>query len=191
MITAILLAAGLSSRTKQFNKLLINYKRKKIIQHSVSNILSSKIDYLLVITGRNHNKIRRYIPNKKNIKIIFNRNYKLGMSTSIKKGIKYLPKNTSYFFVTLADMPNIKKNHYNKMILLIKKNTNIPIVPFFKSQQCNPVLFPILFASKLKKLKGDVGAKKILTKTKIKKIQFSNNSFLKDFDTLKDFSNHN
>ena len=88
-------------------------------------------------------------------------------------------------------MPNIKKNHYNKMIHLIKKNTNIPIVPFYKSQQFNPVLFPMLFATKLKKLKGDTGAKKILTKTKIKKIQFSNNSFLKDFDTLEDFSNHN
>ena len=191
MITAILLAAGLSSRTKELNKLLINYKKKKIIQHSVSNILSSKIDYLLVITGRNHNKIRRYIPKKKNVKIIFNKNYKLGMSTSIKKGINYLPKDTNYFFITLADMPNIKKHHYNKMIDLIKKNKNIPIVPFYKSQQFNPVLFPILFATKLKKLKGDTGAKKILTKTKIKKIQFLNNSFLKDFDTLEDFSNHN
>ena len=191
MITAILLAAGLSSRTKKFNKLLLSYKRKKIIQHSVSNILSSKIDYLLVITGRNHNNIKKYIPKNKNIKIIFNKNYKLGMSTSITKGINYLPKNTSYFFITLADMPNIKKNHYNKMIHLIKKNTNIPIVPFYKSQQFNPVLFPMLFATKLKKLKGDTGAKKILTKTKIKKIQFSNNSFLKDFDTLEDFSNHN
>jgi len=191
MITAILLAAGLSSRTKQLNKLLINYKKKKIIQHSVSNILSSKIDYLLVITGRNHNKIRRYIPKKRNVKIIFNKNYKLGMSTSIKKGINYLPKDTNYFFITLADMPNIKKHHYNKMIDLIKKNKNIPIVPFYKSQQFNPVLFPILFATKLKKLKGDTGAKKILTKTKIKKIQFLNNSFLKDFDTLEDFSNHN
>jgi len=191
MITAILLAAGLSSRTKELNKLLINYKKKKIIQHSVSNILSSKIDYLLVITGRNHNKIKKYIPKKKNIKIIFNKNYKLGMSTSIKKGINYLPKDTNYFFITLADMPNIKKHHYNKMIDLIKKNKNIPIVPFYKSQQFNPVLFPILFATKLKKLKGDTGAKKILTKTKIKKIQFLNNSFLKDFDTLEDFSNHN
>ena len=191
MITAILLAAGLSSRTKQLNKLLINYKKKKIIQHSVSNILSSKIDYLLVITGRNHNKIRRYIPKKRNVKIIFNKNYKLGMSTSIKKGINYLPKDTNYFFITLADMPNIKKHHYNKMIDLIKKNKNIPIVPFYKSQQFNPVLFPMLFATKLKKLKGDTGAKKILTKTKIKKIQFLNNSFLKDFDTLEDFSNHN
>ena len=65
MITAILLAAGLSSRTKKFNKLLLSYKRKKIIQHSVSNILSSKIDYLLVITGRNHNNIKKYIPKKK------------------------------------------------------------------------------------------------------------------------------
>ena len=191
MITAILLAAGLSSRTKQLNKLLINYKKKKIIQHSVSNILSSKIDYLLVITGRNHNKIKKYIPKKKNIKIIFNKNYKLGMSTSIKKGINYLPKDTNYFFITLADMPNIQKYHYNKMIDLIKKNKNIPIVPFYKSQQFNPVLFPILFATKLKKLKGDTGAKKILTKTKIKKIQFLNNSFLKDFDTLEDFSKHN
>ena len=71
MITAILLAAGLSTRTKQCNKLLLTYRGKKIIKHAVDNILKSKIDYLIVITGRNKKEITNNIPKKKNIKIIW------------------------------------------------------------------------------------------------------------------------
>jgi len=97
MIAAILLAAGLSTRTKQFNKLLLNYQGKKIIKHSVDNILKSKIDYLIVITGRNKNKIKKNIPVKQNIKVIFNKRYETGMSSSIKLGIKNLPSSTTSF----------------------------------------------------------------------------------------------
>ena len=189
MIAAILLAAGLSTRTKQFNKLLLNYQGKKIIKHSVDNILKSKIDYLIVITGRNKNKIKKNIPVKQNIKVIFNKRYETGMSSSIKLGIKNLPSSTTSFFIALADMPNIQYTHYNKLIKASKKNKNLPIVPFYKCQQYNPVLFPSKFKSKLKKLKGDKGAKSLLNKTNIKKIKFTNRAMVKDFDILEDFVN--
>jgi molybdenum cofactor cytidylyltransferase len=189
MIAAILLAAGLSTRTKQLNKLLLHHQGKKIIKHSVDNILKSKIDYLIVITGKNKKEITNNIPNKKNIKIIFNKHYKTGMASSIKLGINNLPSNTISFFISLADMPNIQYTHYNKLIHASKKNNTIPIVPFYKSQQHNPVLFPATFINKLNKLKGDKGAKSLLNKTTIKKITFTNRALVKDFDTLEDFVN--
>ena len=65
MIAAILLAAGLSTRTKQCNKLLLTYRGKKIIKHAVDNIFKSKINYLIVVTGRNKNEITNNIPKKK------------------------------------------------------------------------------------------------------------------------------
>ncbi len=52
MISAIVLAAGLSSRTKQYNKLLLSYKKKKLIQHTVQNILESNIEYVISSNGK-------------------------------------------------------------------------------------------------------------------------------------------
>ena len=177
-----------SSRTKGSNKLLLNYKGKKIIKHSVKSILNSKINHTVVVLGKNKEKIKKEIPKSKNISFVYNSNYKQGMASSIIAGINSLPKETTFFFISLADMPEIKSIHYNKMITASKKNPKLPIVPFYKSQQANPVLFPIDFKNKLATLKGDRGAKKILAKSKIKKIIFTSNAFIKDLDTLEDFN---
>jgi molybdenum cofactor cytidylyltransferase len=191
MISAIVLAAGLSSRTKKYNKLLLRYKKKKLLQHTLQNILESNIEYVIVVMGNDQNKIKKIIPYQHNIKTIYNRNYKSGMASSIKAGLKYLPKESSHFFIVLADMPEVKKKHYNKMILATKKNKKVPVVPYVNSQQANPVLFSKNFIQKLKSLRGDKGAKKILqNETKIK-IIFKDKALMKDLDSLDDFKQYN
>ena len=191
MISAIVLAAGLSSRTKKYNKLLLRYKKKKLLQHTLQNILESNIEYVIVVMGNNQNKIKKIIPYQHNIKTIYNRNYKSGMASSIKAGLKYLPKESSHFFIVLADMPEVKKKHYNKMILATKKNKKVPVVPYVNSQQANPVLFSKNFIQKLKSLRGDKGGKKILqNETKIKVI-FQDKALMKDLDSLDDFKQYN
>lgn len=191
MISAIVLAAGLSSRTKKYNKLLLRYKKKKLIEHTLQNILESNIEYVIVVMGNNQNKIKKIIPYQHNIKTIYNRNYKSGMASSIKAGLKYLPKESSHFFIVLADMPEVKKKHYNKMILATKKNKKVPVVPYVNSQQANPVLFSKNFIQKLKSLRGDKGGKKILqNETKIK-IIFKDKALMKDLDSLDDFKQYN
>jgi len=72
MIAAIILTAGLSSRTKGSNKLLLNYKGKKIIKHSVKSILDSKINHTVVVLGKNKTKIKKEIPKRKNISFVYN-----------------------------------------------------------------------------------------------------------------------
>ena len=191
MISAIVLAAGLSSRTKKYNKLLLRYKKKKLLQHTLQNILESNIEYVIVVMGNDQNKIKKIIPYQHNIKTIYNRNYKSGMASSIKAGLKYLPKESSHFFIVLADMPEVKKKHYNKMILATKKNKKVPVVPYVNSQQANPVLFSKNFIQKLKSLRGDKGGKKILqNETKIK-IIFKDKALMKDLDSLDDFKQYN
>ncbi len=191
MISAIVLAAGLSSRTKQYNKLLLSYKKKKLIQHTVQNILESNIEYVIIVMGNDKNKIKKVIPHQDNIKIIYNANYKSGMASSIKAGLEYLPKETSHFFIVLADMPEVKRNHYNKMILATKKNKKVPVVPYVNSQQANPVLFSKHFIQKLKSLRGDRGAKKILQNEKKIKVIFKDKALMKDLDSLEDFKQYN
>ena len=187
MIVAILLAAGKSSRTGNKNKLLIRYRNSKVITQSIKNLLDSKVDKIIIVIGKNKNLINKYIPIRKKIEVIYNKKYSDCMASSIIKGIKNLPLETNHFFITLADMPKIPPSHYDKMIKASLKNTKLPVVTFFKKRQFNPVLFPINFLKKIKKVKEDKGAKLILKKEKKIKIFASRFSYLKDFDTLNDF----
>ena len=109
------------------------------------------------------------------------------MASSIIKGIKKLPLNTNHFFITLADMPKIPPSHYNKMIRASSKNKKLPVVTFFNKKQFNPVLFPFSFLNKIKKIKGDKGARLILKKVRIIKILAIKSSYIEDLDTLDDF----
>ena len=187
MISAILLAAGESKRMRGENKLTKLYRGKPLIQHSIKNILESSIDELIIILGYQNTSLQNFIEKNKKIKIVINKNYAIGMSSSIKLGIKNLSKMTDAFFICLADMPLIDKNIYDDLIKS-KKNNDI-IVPIYKGQQGNPILFSKLMIDEILNIKGDNGAKNILKKNIVKKqmLPVENEAVILDFDTQDNF----
>ena len=77
---------------------------------------------------------------------------------------------------------------YNKLIK--SKNNKEIIVPTFKSEQGNPVLFSKSMRKKIMTIEGDVGAKKILelNKDKILNIETNDNGVTMNFNILDNFS---
>lgn len=187
MISAILLAAGLSSRYKNGNKLLVKIKSKELILHSLDNILKSKIHNVIVVIGKDRNKIRKILPKNKKIKIVSNIKYKDGLSSSIKYGLKYINPKSKYFFISLGDMPFFSYKNYNKMIEVAKKKKLNLLVPIFNKTLRNPVLFSNSFTYKLKTIKGDRGAKNLIKKSDYKKFYLNNEKSFEDFDTSLNF----
>ena len=91
MISAILLAAGTSSRYGKDNKLLVYYKKKPLLSYSLKALLKSKVKDIVVVLGKDKQKILEQIhPKNKKIKVIFNKNYKreVAMASSILTGLK-------------------------------------------------------------------------------------------------------
>ena len=187
MISAILLAAGESKRMQGENKLTKLYKGIPLIQHSIINILNSSIEELIIVLGHQSKIISNLISNNKKIKIVINKNYSTGMSSSINLGVKNLSKLSNAFFICLADMPLIDTKIYED--LLKSRNNNEIIVPTYKGKMGNPVLFSKLMVNEIIKIKGDVGAKSILDKklNKIKLLPIENKSIILDFDTQDNF----
>lgn len=187
MISAILLAAGLSKRYKNGNKLLSKINEKELILISLENILKSKIKKVTIVLGKDKNKIKKILPKSKKIKVVSNPRYKNGLSSSIKYGLKYIDQDSKYFFISLGDMPYFSYKHYNKMIQVIKKKKINILVPVFKKTLRNPVLFEIGFADELKKINGDSGAKKIIKNFKFRRLKFDSKKIFQDFDTSANF----
>ncbi len=187
MISAILTAAGQSTRMNGENKLTKEVKGMPLIKHSIKNILDSSIDELIIILGHEKEIIEKLIINNKKIKIVFNKNFKNGLSSSIKTGLKHLSKNTNAFFICLADMPLVNKNIYNELIESMKNNEIV--VPTYKGQYGNPVLFSKSMKSSIMKIQGDIGAKNLieLNKDKVLKHEVDDRGIKKDFNTIDNF----
>ncbi|MFW9928071.1 MAG: NTP transferase domain-containing protein, partial [Candidatus Thorarchaeota archaeon] len=87
MISAIVLAAGESTRMGNKNKLLLPFGDKLLIQQIVDNVLNSNVDETLVVVGYEAERIRDALRNR-DIKFIDNSDFHEGMTTSIHAGIK-------------------------------------------------------------------------------------------------------
>ena len=188
MISAILLAAGQSKRMNGENKLIKEIQDIPLIKLSVKNILASSIDELIVVLGYQKEIIEKLIDKHEKIKFVYNKDFESGMASSIKAGLNHLSKNTDAFFICLGDMPMINHDIYNQLIKS-KDNKEI-IVPTYKGQQGNPVLFDKSMKETVMNITGDIGAKKLLelNKDKILNLKIDDQNITKGFNTQSDFS---
>ncbi len=189
MISAILLAAGQSKRIPGENKLIKKYKNKALINHILSELIKSKVDKIIIVLGFEYIKIKKIVlKNKKNFFVI-NKNYKKGISSSIKAGLKKINKNDEGFLVVQSDMPFIKSSHINKIYLSIRKTNKSIHLLKYNHKIGNPIGFNISVLKKFSKIKGDVGAKYIVKKLKTDAnfINVKNDKIFKDFDIPSDF----
>jgi len=188
VISAILLAAGQSKRMDGENKLTKKIQGAPLIKHSVKNILASSIDELIIVLGYQKEIIEKLIDKNKKIKFVFNKDFENGMASSIKTGLNNLSEKTEAFFICLGDMPMVNHDIYNQLIK--SKEKKEIIIPTYKGQQGNPVLFNKSMKEKIMGITGDVGAKKILelNKDKILNLEINDQSITKGFDTQDNFN---
>ena len=189
MIKAILLAAGQSKRLKSENKLIKLYKKKPLINHSLNALHKSKVNKVIVVLGHQKKDLQKII--KKNNKNIFtyNKEYKKGMASSIKAGLKKLNKKDKGFIIVQSDMPFIKSSDINKIYSSIKSKKYLVHVLKYRNRVGNPIGFDISIMKKFKKIKGDVGAKFMVKRRKkeTRFIKINNFKSFKDFDKVSDF----
>ena len=189
MIKTILLAAGQSRRLKSENKLIKLYKKKPLINYSLKTLHKSKVDKVVIVLGHQKNELKKIIKkNKKNI-FIFNKDYRKGMASSIKAGLKKVSKSDKGFIIVQSDMPFIKLSEINKIYNSIKSQKFLVYALRYKNRVGNPIGFDISVIKKFKRIKGDVGAKFMVKRLKneTKFIKIVNLKSFKDFDKASDF----
>jgi len=189
MIKGILLAAGQSRRLKNENKLIKIFKNKPLIHHALNSVQNSKIKKLIIVLGYEFKEVKKKI--KKNKKIIFvhNKNYKNGMSSSIKSGLKKISKKDKGFIILQSDMPFVKTSDINKIYNSIIRKEYLVHALKYKNKIGNPIGFDISILKKFKKIRGNVGAKYMVKRLKNSTnfIKVSSNRVFKDFDKTSDF----
>ena len=189
MIKAILLAAGQSKRLKSENKLIKLYKNKPLINHSLNALHKSKVNKIIVVLGHQKKELQNIIKrNNKNI-FTYNKEYKKGMASSIKAGLRKLNKKDKGFIIVQSDMPFIKSSDINKIYNSIKSKKYLVHVLKYRNRVGNPIGFDISIMKKFKKINGDVGAKFMVKRLKkeTRFIKINNLKSFKDFDKVSDF----
>ncbi len=162
MISAIILAAGMSSRMGS-PKQLLKLEDRTLIRIVTENVLASSVDEVLVVTGYLEHQVSAAIRDLP-VKTVLNPCYEQGQGTSLAVGVKTLNVNTSAFLVFMVDQPFITASLINMVIGEFKRRHSIVLRPVYNGQPGHPVIFSYSLSAQLKMLEGDQGARQVLKK---------------------------
>ena len=161
-IAAVVLCAGESKRMGEINKLLLKVNDKTIIRNYVENISKSNISEVVIVTGHQSKDIELELKNY-DLRFVFNNDYKKGMSTSLKAGIKSLGKTIDAVMICLPDMPLIGICEINKLIEYYNPSIGNEIcIATSHGQRGNPVLWDKKYFKALMNISGDKGGRDLL-----------------------------
>lgn len=186
-VTAIIMAAGLSSRMGEI-KQLITINGLSLLDRSIQAALEAGINRPIVILGHKASEITAAASLLCHCHIIFNESYRAGLSTSLICGVKEAAAETTAFLFMHADQPLIDGTLLRKMIAEYKKTGADILYPTYLEQRGNPVIVSSQLRSRLLTAKGDSGARFLFRdgNLNIRAYPVPNAAVITDVDTHED-----
>jgi molybdenum cofactor cytidylyltransferase len=187
MIVGIILSAGESKRMGT-PKQLLPWGNTVIIQQVIDNALSSRLGMVLVVLGYHVDEIAGRIRPSSKTRILVNQKYKIGMSSSMKFGIKNAPTDSEALMLLLGDQPLISSGIIDKLIDAYYAGKNGIIIPVYDGQRGHPVIFDSRFRKELQAI-GNGGAMEVINKhaDDIFEVPVDSQNILIDIDTPQDY----
>ncbi len=190
MISAIVLAAGKSSRMGEENKMLLPFRKTTIIGAVITALSNSIVDEIIIVDKQLSN-VGEQIENNDSIKYVTNKDAARGLTTSIQCGVRTASPTTSGYLICLGDMPLLTFKEYNLLInKFIAINNKAIMIPTHDNKRGNPVLFSQHFKKDIMLLLDTNGCKPLVTKYQecVREVNFSTNHCHIDIDTIEDYN---
>ena len=181
MLTALILAAGASTRLGQ-PKQLVDLNGHALINHTIqlAKTVSSSV---MVITGANADQVAAVIA--KDVPIVHANNWQQGMGSSLKQGIQSLPATSSACLVMTCDQWRLTGHDLQQLADTYYAQPERSVASFYANTMGIPAIFPRHAFSALQAC-DDQGAKSVLIAQQPITVSLPNAAY--DLDTATDLS---
>ncbi len=183
--SAVLLAAGLSKRMGDINKLLIPLDNKPMIRHVAEQYAEAGIGSIIIVVGHQQDRVRNALAGL-DVKIVFNEEYRNGQITSIRCGLKALPEKVKTVLVGLSDQPLLTANDIQQLLNGFgEQSEKSMLVPYYQGERGNPI---VLSAEQALAVDSDgirLGCRKLIDRypKKVMRFEVFSNHYTCDLDT--------
>ena len=198
-IGGVLLAAGMSRRMGDRNKLLAEIAGVPLVRRAAEAMVEGGIRELVVVTGHEADAVAAALSGLEapgvELRFVHNGDFAEGQAGSVAAGVSALSPAVSGALIALGDMPFVTAGLVAEMIQdhsgLGDHETRISF-PVFEGRRGNPVLWGRGFFEALAGLRGDVGGRRILTENPaaVNSISWTDDSIHNDIDTGDDLRRH-
>ncbi|MFV2006165.1 MAG: NTP transferase domain-containing protein [Longimicrobiales bacterium] len=191
-VDAIVLAAGLSSRTGHANKLLAQVDGVPMVARVVRAALASRAEGVVVVTGYEAARVETALVDEA-VRFVRNDLYESGLASSLCAGIRALGPGVDGALVCLGDMPWVGADVMDALIADFDPGRGQAIcVPTCDSRRGNPVLWGADFFAAIDELVGDDGARRLLGEyaERVVEVPVGDRGIFLDLDTAADLDSH-
>ena len=188
MISAVVLAAGLSTRMKRLKQLL-PYGEHTVVEQIVSVLLASPVDEVLVVTGHERAAVEATLANWP-VRTVFNPYYaEEDMLSSVQIGLRAAGKSQATLLV-VGDMPAIEERVVAQLVQAYQASgENFVYIPSYQMQAGHPVLVPSPYWEAILNLSTGDSLRSVLRakNTQVRWVVVDTSSVLRDMDTPADY----
>ena len=190
MITAIVPAAGMSTRMGQ-NKLLLPFQGKPLIGHAVDTLLASAVAEVIVVLGHDAGKLREKLAGKQ-VRFVDNPSYREGLSTSVRAGINAVSAQAVGIMIYLADQPLLEPDEVNLLIRAFAEARNAHkniVVPVYHGQRGNPVIVDVSYKEAILDVVGETGCRRVIKRNpdRVLVVEMETDHAIRDVDTMEEY----
>ena len=159
--SAVVLAAGLSSRMEGPNKLLLPVGDEPAIRRSVRAVLDSGVQEVVVVTGHQGREVMKAVLDLP-VTIQPNVRYEDGQMRSVAVGITGLTRPADAIMVCLGDMVLITAADLRELMAVYQAHTHSSIVtPRYQGERGNPIVFAAAYAPEVAAGRRLIGCRKL------------------------------
>lgn len=187
MISAILLAAGQSRRMGEFKQLL-TYSGRTFVECCAGHLLASRIDELVVVTGHREADVRRAL-GRRDLRFAHNADYREGMSSSVKCGVRAVSAAARAVVVALVDQPQIDASIIDQVIAEYERRPALIVIPTYGGRNGHPVLIDLRLRDELLAFDPARGLRQVVQAhaAEVVHIEVTTDAVLTDFDYPEDY----
>ena len=161
-VTALVLAAGLSSRMQQF-KPLLPLGGATALERIIRTFCEAGVTDVRVVVGHRHEELETLIK-KLGGRPVLNRNYKEGMFSSVTEGIRSLDPEVDAFFVHPVDVPLVRAATIRQMLQVYHQTNSDLLYPSFHGRRGHPPLISGRHAGAIAGWRGAGGLQAVLAR---------------------------
>ena len=184
-IQAVLLAAGLSTRMGETNKLLLPYRGQPIVRCTAEALLAAGVEGLVVVTGHDAEAVGRALSGLA-LRTVFNPAYRDGQSGSVQVGAAALQPGGDGIMIALGDMPFLTAADYRLLMEAFRSAGSDRIaVPTFDGERGNPIIIPARLHDDLVGDGRIGGCRRLIEKRPddVLRVPVMSSAFVRDVDT--------
>lgn len=153
-VTAIVLAAGLSTRMGGRLKPLLPLGDITVIEHILSTLAACPIDEIIVVTGHQRRAIEQHLAGRP-ARTVFNPDYAAGeMLSSIQLGLRSASENSDAALIVLGDQPALESSVVDAVIAAYCNGRGNVIIPSFQMRRGHPILIARTHWKRIVELEG-------------------------------------